>query len=110
VVKSLLTAGAAVNALDSVGDTPLYLAVFRRPIFSLTTDDWKKTIELLLSHGAHVDMANADGEVVYDKLPPDVTVFNHVSLACSAARAVRRYQLPYRGTTPATLADFVDVL
>lgn len=107
VVGCLLIAGAAVNEVDSVGNTPLHAAVFNRPKTSMA-DDCEKVIELLLNHGAHVDMANAKREIASDKLPA-LDVFNHVTLACLAARAVRTYQLPYRGIVPETHAYFVDL-
>ena len=64
---------------------------------------WLRVIDLLLEYGAHVDIANA-------KMPPSVDVFNHVSLKCLSARAIRKHQLPqaYRRVLPTMLADFVD--
>jgi len=46
-------------------------------------------VDVLLDHGAHIDIANAKRAVAFDKLPANVNVFNHVSLQCLAARAIR---------------------
>ena len=112
VVELLLEAGAAVNAVDCLGNTPLHLAVFKQ---TKTTrgddaepDDCSKITDVLLQHGAHIDAANAAGQTVCDLLPPSV-VFNHVNLKCLAARVVRAYRLRYRDTLPTTIADFVDI-
>ena len=108
VVESLLTAGAAVNEMDSAGNTPLHIAVSNRPETSRRAV-WLELIDLLLHHGAHVDVANAKREIASDMLPPTLNILNHISLKCLAAHAIRTNQLPYHGIIPATLADFVDV-
>jgi len=106
-VKELLAAGAAVNLMDADGNTPLNTAVFNQPETS-ERDAWLEVIDLLLQYGAHDDFANADGETAFDLLPPSVDVFEHVSLKCLAARAVRTHHVTYRGIVPTTLSDFVD--
>ena len=108
VVECLLTAGAAVNEVDSAGNTPLHVAVFNRPE-TTRMGVWLEVIDLLLHHGAHVDIANAKRETASSALPPTVNILNHLSLKCLAAHAIRTHQLPYRGIIPATLADFVDM-
>jgi len=106
VVKLLLEAGAPVNAVNSGGNTPLHAAVFEPP--EPGRSDRSEIIDLLLQHGAHVDATNDARRSASDLLAPDV-VFNHVSLQCRAARAIRRdHQLPYRRLLPTMLADFVD--
>jgi len=107
VVKFLLAAGAEVNSMGADGDTPLHRAVFSEPETS-RRDVWLEVIDLLLQYGAHVDFANADGETPFNLLPPSVEVFQHVSLRCLAAHAVRKHRLTYRGILPTTMADFVD--
>jgi len=104
VVGHLLEAGAAADATDAGKNTPLHAVVFNQPETSPVRDE---IVDLLLQHGVHVDAANADGRTASDCLSPSL-VFDHVSLKCLAARAVRSYKLPYRGNVPATLADFVD--
>jgi len=92
--------------MDARENTPLHIAVFSEPEISLgLRDGWMEMIHLLLQYGAHVDFVNANGETAIDLLPPSVDVFEHVSLKCLAARAVR---LTYRGIVPTTMADFVD--
>jgi len=108
VVESLLTAGAAVNEVDSAGNTPLHVAVFNRPE-TARRGVWLEVIDLLLHHGVHVDMANAKREIASDALPSSVNVLNYVSLKCLAAHTIRTHQLPYREIIPTTLSDFVDM-
>ena len=108
VVDTLLTAGAAVNEVDSVGNTPLHVVVFNRSE-TARRGVWLEVIHLLLQHGAHVDIANAKREIAADMLPPNVNVLNHLSLKCLAAQAIRAHQLLYCGIIPTTLADFVDL-
>ena len=108
VVEALLTAGAAVNEVDSAGNTALHVAVSNRPETSRTAV-WLEVIDLLLHHGAHVDIANAKREIASDALPSTVNILNHLSLKCLAAHTIRTHQLLYHGIIPATLADFVDI-
>jgi len=108
VVESLLMAGAAINEVDSAGNTALHIAVSNRPETSRRVV-WLELISLLLHHGAHIDIANAKREVASSALPPGVNILNHVSLKCLAAQTIRTHQLAYRGIIPTTLADFVDV-
>ena len=108
VVESLLTAGAAINQVDSTGNTPLHVTVFNQPEASRKAV-WFEVIDLLLRYGAHVDIANAKREVASSSLPPTVNILNYVSLKCLTAQAIRAYQLPYHGIIPTTLADFVDM-
>jgi len=108
VVECLLAARAAVNAVDSDGNTPLHVAEFSRPAATSMREDWEKKTELLLNHGAHVDMANAKGKFVYKKLPANIDVFNHISLQCLAARAIRAHKIPYGEILPKMVAEFVD--
>jgi len=104
VVGHLLEAGAAADTTDARENTPLHAVVFSQPE---TTPETDEIVNLLLQHGAHVDAANADGRTASDCLSHSL-VFDHISLKCLAARAVRSFKLPYRGTVPTTLADFVD--
>ena len=111
VVECLLKAGAPVNAADASGNTPLHAVLSKPPEESSPSRAvWLKVIDLLLEYGAHVDIANAKREIAADKMPPSVDVFNHVSLQCLSARAIRKHQLPhaYRRVLPTMLADFVD--
>ena len=111
VVECLLKAGAAVNAADASGNTPLHAVLSKPPEeASPSRAVWLRVIDLLLEYGAHVDIANAKREIAADKMPPSVNMFNHVSLQCLSARAIRKHQLPqaYRGVLPTMLADFVD--
>jgi len=108
VVACLLAAGAAVNDVDASRNTPLHVAVSSRPETSRKAT-WLEVIDLLLHHGVHVDIANAERQIASDMLPPTVNILNHVSLKCLAAHTIRTHNLPYRGIIPNTLADFVDM-
>jgi len=105
VVELLVEAGAPVNATDWRGNTPLHLALSYQQL--TRRDDWSELVDLLVLRGAHVDAANACGMTAVDFLPRDV-VFNHTTLKCLAARAVRACWLPCRRLVPVTLAVFVD--
>ena len=106
-MKSLLEAVAEVNLVDDEGDTPLHIAVFSELETSSRRDVWLEVIDLLLQYGAHVDFVNSNRKTASDLLPPSVNVFEHVSLKCLAARAVRKHRVSYRGILPTILADFV---
>jgi hypothetical protein len=61
-VKILLAAGAAVNAQDSYGDTPLATLGIVRRDFS----DWKQMEWALLDNGADPTIKNKDGETAIE--------------------------------------------
>lgn len=69
VVKSLIRAGALINATDKHLNTPLHLIKLmileEWPYFS-TLEDYYATCELLLAHGADVNAKDADGKTPFD--------------------------------------------
>ena len=65
VVRHLLEAGAAADATDAGGNTPLHTLVFSQPEKSPARDE---IVDLLLQHGADVNAANADGRTASDCL------------------------------------------
>jgi len=99
LLRALLKVGADPNARDEDGNTPLHL---------VATKD-STTIKLLLGGGAHYDAVNAAGRTFCDmrKATPH-NPLNHTSLACHAARAIRKNRIPFIGHIPTTLYEFVE--
>lgn len=99
LLRALLKVGANPNARDDEGNTPLHLVSAKD-----TT-----TIKLLLGGGAHYDVVNAAGRTFCDmrKATPHNPLY-HTSLACHAARVIRKNRIPFIGHIPVTLYDFVE--
>ncbi|XP_015372855.1 PREDICTED: protein fem-1 homolog A isoform X1 [Diuraphis noxia] len=99
LLRALLKIGANPNARDEEGNTPLHL---------VSSKD-VTTIKLLLGGGAHYDSVNAAGRTFCDmrKATPHNPLC-HTSLACHAARAIRKNRIPFIGHIPVTLYEFVE--
>ena len=108
VVDILLETGADANARDEMGNTPLHALAANK---SFRSDVMKRLIEA----GAHVDTVNSEGRTFSElvrkhpqcsKQPP-LALHRHLTLACLAARAVRR--LPgHAAHVPPHLRHFVS--
>lgn len=66
----------------------------------------------LLDNGAHIDAVNGEGETFCGLLRGQrahelVNVARYETLRCAAARAVKRFKIPYRGVVPAALEGFI---
>ena len=104
----LLDVGAAPDARDAAGNTPLHVAVTATP-----ADCRVKLVRLLLAGGAHLDAANAAGHRPADLLAGGAAIhdivspLDHLTLQCFAARAVVRYGIPVTGNVPRKLEPFI---
>jgi ankyrin repeat protein len=103
-IELLLECGAPVDARDNDGNTPLHASACNKPAKA-------GVIQALLQHGAHFDLVNNDKRTFFNLLKgtPLHEITNsavHSSLACLAARVVRRHGLDTAGL-PATLQSFV---
>jgi len=104
-IDLLLQCGASVNARDNDGNTALHAAALNKPAKAAV-------IQSLLQHGAHFDLVNNDKKSFFHLLKgiPLHELTNsarHTSLACLAARVVRKQDLD-TSSLPATLQQFVE--
>ena len=112
-MKLLLNAGFNVNAIDKNGDTPLHLAVTFRPYndeLHILTD----MLTVLLDGGAHHDFLNNRGKTAMDMAATDearriLSERKTLELKCIAARAVKKFGLPYLGVVPKVLEKYISM-
>ena len=112
-MKLLLNAGFNVNAIDKNGNTPLHRAVTFTPgddkLHGLTD-----MLEVLLDGGAHHDFVNNDGKTAMDLAATDearriLSERKTLELKCIAARAVKKFGLPYLGVVPKVLEKYISM-
>ena len=111
--KVLLDAGISVNAINNNGDTPLHRAVTFRPSddkFHLLTE----MLKVLLDAGAHHDFVNNDGKAPTEMARTDearwiLSERKTLELKCIAARAVKKFGLPYKGVVPQTVEKYINM-
>ena len=111
--KVFLDAGISVNAINNNGDTPLHRAVTIRPSgdkFYLLTD----MLKVLLDAGAHHDFVNNDGKTPTEMARTDearwiLSERKTLELKCIAARAVKKFGLPYNGVVPQTVEKYISM-
>ena len=113
-VKFLLSAGFNIDATNNNGDTPLHRAAAFNP------HDWRKfhlitdMLNVLSVAGAHLDFTNNDGKTAMDT-SINVRAYHFLfyrktlELKCIAARAVKKFGLPYLGVVPKTLEKYISM-
>ncbi|KAH9363248.1 hypothetical protein HPB48_017815 [Haemaphysalis longicornis] len=92
----LLECGADPEAVNEARSTPLHVAALRnnfRPA----------VVQALLSHGAHLDRRNANGN------QPHRMLAGIADLQCLAARKIVERRIPFVGEVPSTLEDFIRI-
>ncbi|KFM68369.1 Protein fem-1-like protein, partial [Stegodyphus mimosarum] len=111
--RMLIQCGADVNAVDKSGNTPLHIIVaYQKPITDFMT--LHLIITKLLDAGAHIDRVNNEGQSPFDAVLTGVAEIilksqYQLSLKCIAAKAVKKYNVPYKGIVPVSLASFTDM-
>ncbi|XP_017035858.1 protein fem-1 homolog CG6966 [Drosophila kikkawai] len=106
LAKALLEVGADPNAIDDAGNTPLHLATMQPYVETLS--------HTLLEGGAHLDTKNHAGETFESLLAPTpmhkiIDPMKYTTLACLAARTIKKHEIRYEGTVPATLYEFIEL-
>ncbi|XP_055623446.1 protein fem-1 homolog C-like [Toxorhynchites rutilus septentrionalis] len=106
VTKLLLECGAPVDAYDNSKSTPLLVAALPRNYV-------KEVVQVLIEHGAHLDLPNLNGhrptEILAENPANDISLSNKLSLKCLCSNAIVKFGITQRDTLPRTLVDFVRV-
>lgn len=104
LVRMLCRTGADTNSTDEDGNTPLHLTALS-PVHKL------EIVHTLLEHGAHLDTVNNFGltfkDLLSEKLHLIVNEVQYTTLACLAARVLRKNSIPFKKTVPIALHDFI---
>lgn len=111
MVGLLLDVGASPHDVDNDQNTPLHIAASLRPM----PEDLFTT---LLNHGSHLDATNVRGETPLQLLQrkssticptPTVYPMRYLNLQCLCAQAIVQQNIPFHGTVPQELVDFIQV-
>lgn len=109
----LIRCGADVNAMDNEKNTPLHVIVrYPKAVSDFAT--LHTIIVALIDAGAHMDTVNIRGQTPYDSVITGVAKIilrtqTNLSLTCMAAKAIKTYDLPYRGNVPQSLESFIEL-
>lgn len=106
VTQLLLNSGASVDTINHSDCTPLHVACTRS-----NYDD--KVVQTLLVNGAHIDRKNMSGNQPQKLLSSisecTINPLNYISLKCLAARVIVDNKIPFKGSIPVHLEDFIEV-
>ncbi|XP_052795305.1 protein fem-1 homolog C-like [Mya arenaria] len=107
VVTLLLDVGANTNAFDLDKNTPLHIAASNKPFKP-------EVFTILLKHGAHLDTCNAERKIASQLIRgmpvhSIVSPLQFTSLQCLAARKIVKCAIPYKGSIPRRLENFVEM-
>lgn len=109
----LIRCGADINAMDNERNTPLHVIVgYSKAISDFAT--LHSIIIDLIEAGAHMDTVNNRGYTPYDAVTTGVAKIilrtqTKLSLTCMAAKAIKTYNLSYRGNVPRSLESFIEL-
>ena len=108
----LLLAGADVNATNNRGCSPLMYSIFR--VVETKSEKYQKIIKILLEARAHIDQVmfgkTISEHVGFRKFLDITGTKVHINLQCLAARAIRRYHIPYAaGRVSSALEIFIGL-
>jgi len=105
VARLLVECGARVNATNNLESTPLHTA-------STVSNFKQEVVELLLRHGAHIDMKNVQNVRPSDLLAHNpastVSITRFLSLKCLCAQVISNNNLPFKGEVPEVLETFIE--
>lgn len=106
VCKLLLEAGFYVDLVNFSLETPLH-------IVSSHQNYNGDIVNLLLSYGAHIDQKDLTGNQPCKRLAAiskcQMNPLKYLSLKCMAASKIKAYNLPFVGTVPIHLEDFINL-
>ncbi|PIK54311.1 hypothetical protein BSL78_08786 [Apostichopus japonicus] len=113
LVQLLLECGADPNATDIDGNSPLHvICKHGKPISDFMT--LHAIIYNLIKAGCHVDRVNHSGDTAENAASTGVAevllkTMTPINLKCLSARIVQKFALPYKGSVPKSLEEFIDM-
>ena len=115
VIKLLVECGCQLDVTDSGLNTPLHTLVEGYNAALRDTEEipqFEDVALYLVSKGAHIDARNAKGKIISKslvKLFPRISVAQHITLKCLAARAIKDNDIPYKGEVPTSLLPYIGI-
>ncbi|KAK3097697.1 hypothetical protein FSP39_012220 [Pinctada imbricata] len=111
LTKLFIQSGANLNSQDKYGNTPLHvIARYNNPISDF--DTLHQILLLLIQNDAHMDMCNMERKTPLQAATTGVAEVilrtnMKLSLKCLTAKAVKDYNLRYKGNVPVHLEEFL---